>query len=77
MLLDVSVLSPKEVIYEGKAKSVTLPGEAGIFEVLVFHRPILSRLISGMLFIDEQGLLIQRGIAKVSQNKVMVIVETA
>lgn len=76
MLLDVSILNPKEVIYEGKAKSVTLPGEAGIFEVFPFHKRIISRLVSGMLFIDEQGFLIQRGIVKVDQNKVTVIVET-
>ncbi len=75
MLLDVSVLSPKEVIFEGKAKSVVIPGEQGVFEVLVFHKPILSRLLAGTMFIDEQSLRIKRGIIKVSKNKVTVIVE--
>ena len=75
MFLDVTVLSPIEVISEGKAKSIILPGEEGVFEVLPFHKRILSRLISGTVFIDEQSLPIRRGIVKVNQNKVTVIVE--
>ena len=75
MFLNVTVLSPIEVIFEGKAKSIVLPGEEGVFEVLPFHKRILSRLISGRLFIDEQSFPIKRGIVKVNQNKVTVIVE--
>ena len=75
MLLDVSVISPKEVIFEGKAKSVILPGEQGVFEILPFHKRILSRLISGTLLIDEEGFPIKRGIVKVNQNRVTIMVE--
>ena len=75
MLLDVSILSPKEVIFEGKAKSVILPGEQGVFEILPFHKRLLSRLISGTLIIDENRFSIVRGIVKVSQNRVTVIIE--
>jgi F0F1-type ATP synthase epsilon subunit len=77
MLLEVFVLSPKEVIFEGKAKNVILPGEQGVFELLPFHKRILSRLISGRLFIDEQSFSIKRGIVKVNQNRVTIIVEEA
>lgn len=77
MLLDISVLSPKEVIFEGKAKSVILPGEQGVFEVLPFHKRLLSRLISGTLLIDEESFPIRRGIVKVEQNRVTIIVEEA
>lgn len=75
MFLDVTILSPIEVIFEGKAKSIILPGEEGVFEVLPFHKRILSRLISGRLFIDEQSFPIKRGIVKVNQNKVTIIME--
>ena len=77
MLLDVCVLSPQEVIFEGKAKSVVVPGEEGVFEVLVFHKRILSRLFAGTMFIDEQSISIRRGIIKVDQNRVTIIVEEA
>jgi F0F1-type ATP synthase epsilon subunit len=75
MLLEVSLLSPKEVIFEGKAKSVILPGEQGVFEILPFHKRLLSRLVSGTLFIDEQEFSIKRGVVKVNQNKVAIIIE--
>ena len=75
MLLDVSVLSPKEIVFEGKAKSVILPGEAGVFEVLPLHKRLLGRLVSGVMFVDNQGFRLQRGIAMINQNKVTVVIE--
>jgi F-type H+-transporting ATPase subunit epsilon len=75
MEIDVSILSPTGVIFEGTADSVTLPGEYGVFEVLPFHKAILSRLISGTLFVDDRPVSIRRGLVSVSQNKVTIIVE--
>ena len=73
--LDVIVLSPKEVIFEGKASSMVVPGEQGVFEILPFHKRIISRLISGTLFINGQGFSIRRGIVKVNKNRVIIILE--
>ena len=69
------MLSPRGVLFEGKAKSVIVPGEEGEFEVLPFHKRILSRLVSGKLRIDENQFPIQRGIIKVNQNNVTIIAE--
>ncbi len=77
MLLDVTVLSPREIIFEGKASSVVVPGEQGVFEILPFHKRIISRLISGILLINGQGLPIRRGIVKVNKNQVTIILEEA
>lgn len=75
MFLEVSVLSPEEVIFKGNAGSVILPGEQGVFEVLPFHKRILSRLVSGTMYIDQRSFPLRRGIVMVSQNKVIVIIE--
>lgn len=75
MHLEVSVLGTKEVIFIGKAKKIILPGEEGVFEIAPFHKRLLSRLISGTLFIDEQSFPIKRGVVKVNQNKVTIIIE--
>lgn len=75
MLLDVTVMNPQGVLFEGKANSVIVPGEQGTFEVMPFHKRILSRLISGRIFIGEDSLLIRRGIIKVNQNVVTIIAE--
>jgi F-type H+-transporting ATPase subunit epsilon len=75
MVLDVSLLSPEEVIFEGNAKSLVVPGQEGVFEVLPFHKRILSRLVSGVILIDDKNFPVNRGIIKVNQNKVTIIVE--
>ena len=74
-LLQVSVLSPNKVLFEGTAGRVILPGESGVFEVLPFHKNLLSRLLSGTIIVDEQLIPIYRGVAQVGSNSVMVIVE--
>lgn len=75
MQLDVVIVSPKKIIFKGKAKTVIVPGEMGVFEILPFHKRILSRLISGNLILDGQELPIKRGVVKFSQNRVTAIVE--
>lgn len=75
MLLDVSILSPKEAIFEGKASSVILPGEEGVFEIAPLHKSIISRLLSGIIYVDEKKFSIRRGIIKASYNKITMIVE--
>ena len=75
MLLNVSVLSPEEIVFEGKAKSIIVPGEQGVFEVLPFHKRILSRLISGKVLVDDRSFTVKRGIIKADLNKVTIIIE--
>ncbi|MFH1459975.1 MAG: hypothetical protein ABIG64_06335 [Candidatus Omnitrophota bacterium] len=74
-ILDVTVLSPEKTVWQGRANRVILPGESGVFEVLPFHKQLLSRLISGTIIIDEELFPIYRGVAQVGNNRVMIIIE--
>lgn len=74
-MLEVTLLSPTKPLYEGGASSVVVPGESGVFEILPFHKRILSRLISGIILIDDKNFPIRRGLIKVNQNRVVMIVE--
>ncbi len=74
-MLDVVILTPQEVLFQGQASRVIFPGEEGTFEVGPFHRPIVSRLLPGLLIVDHQSVLIRRGVVKVDRNKVTSIVE--
>lgn len=76
-MIDVLILSPEGVIFEGKAESVSLPGEKGILEVLSFHKNLLSRLLSGSVVVDGRAFSIRRGIVKVKDNIVTIISETS
>lgn len=73
--LDVTILAPQTVIFEGKAQSVIVPGEYGQFEIQPFHKRIISRLISGIMTVDGESFPIKRGVVKVNQNKVTIIIE--
>ncbi len=76
-MLEVKILSPQEVLFEGQAQRVILPGEHGVFEVCPFHRPLVSRLLPGHVLIDGQSLAIQRGVVKVLHDTLTAIVEPA
>lgn len=76
-MLDVTLISPSQVVFKGQAKSVILPGEYGVFEILLFHKPIMSRLLKGRVEIDGQSFPILRGVAKAQNNQVTAIVEQA
>lgn len=73
--IEVLVVTPQAILFRGKANSVTLPGEQGVFEVFSNHKPLLSLLVKGGVCVDEKEIAIRRGIAKVIHNKVFAIVE--
>ncbi|MBI3322568.1 MAG: hypothetical protein HYZ94_02690 [Candidatus Omnitrophica bacterium] len=74
-MLDVTILTPQEILFQGKASRVILPGEMGTFEVGQFHRPIVSRLFPGLLIVDDKSVPVLRGVVKVEQDRVTSIVE--
>ena len=75
--IDVIVLGPDRSLYEGRASHIIFPGERGVFEVGPFHRPIVSRLLPGVVTIDNANLPIKRGVVKVERNRVTALVEPA
>ena len=75
MLLNVSIFNLSRVVFEGQAARVIVPGEEGVFEVLPFHKRILSRLITGAVIVDEQSIPIRRGVIKANQNTVTIVLE--
>jgi len=74
-ILDVAIVTPQGVVFDGKAHSVTLPGEQGIFEVLINHKPILSRLFTGQIVVDNRSVSIRRGVVRVVKNQILAVVE--
>ena len=74
-MFEVIMISPEEIIYQGTAESAVFPGETGVFETLSYHRPIVSRLVGGSVFIDNREYPIRRGLMGFYHNKATVIVE--
>lgn len=74
-MLNITIFNPQKIVFKGTAKSVTLPGESGTFEVLPYHKRVISRLITGPIVVDGQLFSITRGVAKVDGNELVVIAE--
>jgi F-type H+-transporting ATPase subunit epsilon len=74
-MIDVIICSPERVIFEGKVKSIILPGEQGVFEIMPYHNPLISRLLKGKVVVDDKIFPIRCGIAGVNGNKATVVIE--
>jgi len=75
-MLNVTVLTPNRVLFEGKAWSVFLPGATGEFEILEFHKSIVSLLKNGRIIIDwDKEIPIKKGAVRASNDELVAIVE--
>ncbi len=45
--MNFQILSPDKIAFDGEAESVLVHGEAGVFQILNGHAPILATLIPG------------------------------
>ncbi len=74
--MKVTILSPKQTIYEGEAKSVFLPGDLAEFEILDYHAPIVSLLRAGNVVVDwDEKIPIRKGMLKFDRNACTILVE--
>ena len=73
--MQVSILEPKKVVWEGQAKEVRLPAQDGDVCVLDFHQPFLIRLRKGIVKSDKARTAIKDGIAFLRSNKLVIFAE--
>ena len=76
--MTLKIISSQDIVYEGDAKSVTLPGEKGQFTVLDHHASLISTLVKGVIsFTSAEGkrdIEIEEGIVDVDNNIVSVCI---
>lgn len=77
--MDMTIITPEGIIFEGQVESVKLPGVSGAFMVLPRHAPIISALTSGKLVYVHEGKSVEQvirgGFVEVKNNVVSVCVE--
>ena len=78
-MLQLKIVSPEKVEYDGAAERILVPGTMGQFEILNDHAPIISTLQKGTVeYVHKEGktsLEIQGGFVEVQKNKVSLCVE--
>lgn len=77
--MTLEIYTPDQLVFQGEAASVTVPGTSGSFEVLKDHAPIISTLEDGTIIVRTAGgaqtFLIKGGVVEVMDNKVVVLAE--
>ena len=78
-MLQLRIVSPEKVEFDGAVESVLVPGTMGQFEILNDHAPIISTLQKGDVeYVTKEGkvtLTILGGFVEVQKNKVSLCVE--
>lgn len=79
-MLQLRIVSPEKVEFNGAVESVLVPGTQGQFEILNDHAPIISTLQKGTVEYDVKGegkssLDILGGFVEVQKNVVSLCVE--
>ena len=78
-MLQLRIVSPEKVEYDGVVEQVLVPGTMGQFEILTDHAPIISTLQKGTIeYTNSEGktsLDILGGFVEVQKNVVSLCVE--
>lgn len=74
--LDVKIMSPYQIFYQGSAVSVSAENKTGPFDVLYNHSNFFSLLPGGIVKVntgfEQISIEIGSGIIRVAQNTVML-----
>lgn len=78
---NLEIITPSKSRFDGKIKSVTIPGSMGQFQVLYNHAPLVSSFEVGIIrFENENGeekrFSTSGGTVEVLNNNVLVLAET-
>ena len=78
-MLQLKIVSPEKIEYDGVAERILVPGTMGQFEILNDHAPIISTLQKGIVeYVNKEGktsLEILGGFVEVQKNQVSLCVE--
>jgi len=80
--LEVRVVSPDRIVFEGQSSSLVAPAWDGQMGVLPGHAPMLALLGSGVLSVDRPGggsddFHVAGGVLKVDRDTVTLLTEYA
>ena len=78
-MLQLKIVSPERIEYDGAVESIQVPGTLGQFEILTNHAPMISSLgVGEVVYTAADGkhtIEIAGGFVEVQKNKVSLCVE--
>ncbi len=77
--MNVKIITPDKILFEGTAKLLQLPGTGGLFEILNGHAPIIASLKEGTIKLEEEEgekrFEIKAGVVKGQKDEILVLVQ--
>jgi F-type H+-transporting ATPase subunit epsilon len=77
--MHLEIITPDKKLFEGEAKSVTIPGSEGSLGILNNHAPMVASLKKGKVKVTTasgvQNFDVKGGVIEVLKNKVIVLAE--
>jgi F-type H+-transporting ATPase subunit epsilon len=78
--MQVQLITPEKILFEGAANYVQVCGSQGEFGVLPNHAPFISTLKAGNIVIElpngeRQEFPVTSGVAEVQAEKITILVE--
>lgn len=80
--MELEIISPDGIVFKGETKYVSFPGEAGSFDVLPHHAPMIAALKSGVIRYQanekeqqQQEIKIQSGFVEIKDDVLSVCIE--
>lgn len=77
--MNVKIITPDKILFEGTAKLLQLPGTGGLFEILNGHAPIIASLKEGIIKLEEEEgekrFEIKAGVVKGQKDEILVLVQ--
>ena len=80
-MLHIKVIAPDRMLYEGEARSVTVPAYHGQLQALPAHAPYVTLLTEGTLFLEnergekQQFDLSGTGLLRIDHDRVTVLID--
>lgn len=75
---NLSIISLKEILFDGAAVSVSVPGEEGELTILKNHIPLITLLKTGQIKVkidsNEQIFNIQKGLLEVNPARTTILI---
>ncbi len=77
--MELKIITPEKVLYEGEAEAVTFPGLDGSFDVLPHHAPLIAALKKGVIRYRAAGKEHEQpagsGFVQVENDRLSVCIE--
>lgn len=79
--MNIRIITPERVLYDGDVEQVTIPTQSGEITVLPHHIPLVGLLKPGELALKRQGdmlpMVVSTGMFHVGPDDIIILADTA